>query len=56
VRIVAVDVAARQLNLVPEKIDAPRKKKKKSGSKAKAKGRSKTKDKPRKKKRGGRRR
>jgi ribonuclease R len=36
VKIVAVDVAARQLNLVPEKVDAPRKKKSKSGSKSKS--------------------
>jgi ribonuclease R len=45
VRIVAVDVAARQLNLVPEKVDAPRKRRK-GGSKAKDKPRGKGKGKP----------
>ncbi len=65
VRIVAVDVASRQLNLVPEKVDAPPKKKRgrakgasKGASKGKSKGRSgaKSQKQPRKKKRGGRRR
>ena len=51
VKIVAVDVAARQLNLVPEKVDAPRKKRKKrGGGKGKSRGEPKGKAKPRQKK------
>jgi ribonuclease R len=58
VKIVAVDVAARQLNLVPEKTEAPRKKKRKDSAKSKGKGKAKgkTKAKMKKKSRGGRRR
>jgi len=60
VKIIAVDVAARQLNLVPEQIDAPRKKKgksgPKSGSKRKTKSKSGTNKKMKKKSRGGKRR
>jgi len=54
VKIIAVDVAARQLNLVPEQTDAPRKKKRKSNTKAK--GKSKPKSKPKSKSRGRKRR
>ncbi|MCP4377094.1 MAG: S1 RNA-binding domain-containing protein, partial [bacterium] len=54
VKIIAVDVAARQLNLVPEKVDLPQKKRRKSATKKKGKG--KTKPKLKKKSRGGRRR
>ena len=55
VKIIAVDVAARQLNLVPEKTDAPRKKKRKSDTKTKGKTEKKMK-KSKKKSRGGKRR
>ena len=51
VKIIAVDVAARQLNLVPERTDAPRKKKRKPKSKAKAKSKTKSKTKSRGRKR-----
>ena len=60
VKIVAVDVAARQLNLVPEKTDSPGKKKRKDSAKPKGKGKGKAKPKTnakmKKKSRGGRRR
>ena len=54
VKIIAVDVAARQLNLVPEQTDAPRKKKGQSRNKPKHKPGNKPKSK--KKSRGGKRR
>jgi ribonuclease R len=48
VKIIAVDVAARQLNLVPEQADAPRKKKGKSKPKSKSKSKPKSKSRGRK--------